>query len=57
MESLSLAALAELLQLQSGGGIGFVFLGVVISLLTLCAFESNRHSGCFLGHMFLYFTG
>ena len=51
MESFFLATLAELLQLQPGGGVGFVFFGVVIPLLTLSTFESNRHSGCFLGHL------
>ena len=57
MKSLFFATVAKLLKLQPGGGVGFILFGVVISLLTLSAFESNRHPGGFLCHLFLYFTG
>lgn len=57
MKSLFLTAFAELLKLQPGGGVGFIFFGIVISLFTLSTFESNRHPGGFLCHLFLYFTG
>ncbi len=49
---LFLAAFAEFLQFQPGGGVGFVFFGIKIALFTLGTFESNRHSGGFLGHCF-----
>ena len=57
MKGFLFAAVAELLKLQPGGGVGFVFFGIVISVLTLSTFESNRHPGGFLCHLFLYFTG
>lgn len=55
---LFLAVLAKFPQLQSGDGIGFVFLGIVIALFTLATFKRNRRSGGFLSHLeyLLYMT-